>query len=188
MKLADQAGAGSRQRGFALPFWVFLLIVVVAATGAGIVLNGQERNFLNTMMAAESNQRVELLISASVEDIISEDVPRLETILEQVMANDPDVYSIRVTDEDGKVLVSQKKAANAQSGEVLAFMNSDFPLQRLVKDVRFEGDSYGKMMVEWDTMRTGAMIDKHAYMAAFAVAIMCLVFGMLGHWIGRSRA
>jgi hypothetical protein len=188
VKLANEAGAGLRRRGAALSFWVFLVIAAVAATGAGLVMKNQEQGFLSRMMAAESDQRIELLISASIEDIISEDVPRLETILEQVMANDPDVYSIRISDEDDKVLVSQKKAANARSGDVLPFMNSDFPLQRMLKTVRFEGDSYGKMAVEWDTSRTGLMIEKHAYRAASTVAIVCLLFGLLGYWFGRPRA
>lgn len=188
VKLAGGARAESQSRMFALPFWIFLLIAVVVAAGTGMIVKSQEHGFLSDMMAIESDQRIELLISASVDDIISEDVPRLETILEQVMANDPDVYSIRISDEDDKVLVSQRKSSGGQSGDALPFMNSEFPLQRLVKDVRFEGDSYGRMAVEWDTSRTGILIEKHAFTAAFAVAIVGLLFGLLGYWFGRSRA
>lgn len=185
MKIAGRAEAPSR---LALPFWAFLLIVVGAAAGTGLILKGQEHGYLSTMIAGETDQRIELLISASVDDIISEDVPRLETILEQVMLNDPDVYSIRISDEDDKVLVSQKKAANAQSGGASSFMGSEFPLERMVKDIRFEGDRYGRMAVEWSTMRSGTQIDRHAYTVAFAVAIVGLLFAFLGYWFGRSRA
>ncbi len=188
VKFADRMGQGSRQRGLALPFWIFVLIAVAAAAGAGLVLKQQEQGFFGAMMTSEGEQRVELLIAASVEDIISEDVPRLETILEQVMANVPDVYSIRITDEDDKVLVSQKRTDGGQSATVPPLAVGDSSMQRLVKAVRFEGDTYGRMAVEWNLSRTNAQAEKHAYMVAIAAAVVCVLFSLLGYWFGRSRA
>ena len=182
VKFADRAGEGSRRRGFALPFWIFALFAVVAAAGAGLLLKQQEQRFLSAMMTGEGEQRVELLISASLDDIISEDVPRLETILEQVMENVPDVFLIRITDEDDKVLVEQRKGGGSQS------MADGSPMQRLVKAVRFEGDTYGRMTVEWNQTRANAVVEKHAYMVASMAAIACVLFGLLGYWFGRSRS
>ena len=179
-------GMGSRQRGLALPFWIFLLLAAVAAAGAGLVLKQQEQGFFGAMMTSEGEQRVELLISASVEDIISEDVPRLETTLEQVMANVPAVHSIRVSDEDDKVLVEQKRSGGTLS-ETALFVGSESSMQRLVKAVRFEGDTYGRMTVEWNQSGASAQVEKHAYMVAIMAAIACLLFGLVGFWFGRSR-
>ncbi len=188
VKYADRTGQGSRQRGLALPFWIFVLLAAVAAAGGGLVLKQQEMGFVSAMMASEAEQRVELLIAASVEDIISEDVPRLETTLEQVMANVPSVHSILIIDEDDKVLVEQKRAGGNQSDAALPFAGSDSSMQRLVKAVRFEGDTYGRMTVEWNQASASAQAEKHAYMVAFMAAIACVLFGLVGYWFGRSRA
>jgi hypothetical protein len=171
-----------------LPFWGFILAVVVIAVIAALILKSQESGFLNGMMADQSEKRIELLISASTEDIISEDVPRLETTLEQVILTDPDVHSIRVTDEDGKVLLSQSKSDGPQSEQILPFIEREFPLQRFVMPVLVEGDPYGKMIVEWNPSRTGVQIERHAYFVAGAVAIVGILLGLLGYWFGRSRA
>ena len=66
VKFADRMGEGSRRRGLALPFWIFALIAVVAALGAGLVLKQQEQGFLSAMMTNEGERRAELLISASL--------------------------------------------------------------------------------------------------------------------------
>jgi hypothetical protein len=165
-----------------------VLLAAVAAAGAGLFLKQQEQGFFSAMMTNEGEQRIELLISASVEDIISEDVPRLETTLEQVMANVPAVHSIRITDEDDKVLVEQKRSGGAQSEAALSFVGGESSMQRLVKAVRFEGDTYGRMTVEWNQSGASAQAEKHAYMVAFMAAIACVLFGLVGFWFGRSRA
>jgi hypothetical protein len=171
-----------------VPFWGFILAVVVTAVIASLVLKGQETSFLNAVTADQSEKRIELLISASTEDIISEDVPRLETTLEQVILTDPDVHSVRVADEDGKVLLSQSKSGGPQTAQILPLIEHEFPLQRFVMPVRVEGDPYGKMIVEWNPARTGVQFEKHAYFVAGAVAMVGILFGLFGYWFGRSRA
>jgi hypothetical protein len=185
IRLAGHPGRGVLS---VVPFWGFILAVVVVALTAAFILKGQESGFLNAMMADQSERRIELLISASTEDIISEDVPRLESTLEQVILTDPDVHSIRVTDEDGKVLLSQSKSDGPQPEQILPFIEREFPLQRFVLPVLVEGDPYGKMIVEWNPSRTGVQIERHAYFLAGAVAIVGILFGLLGYWFGRSRA
>lgn len=187
VKFADRTGEGSRRRGLALPFWIFMLIAAAAAAGAGLLLKQQEQGYLSAMATSEGERRVEMLISASLEDIISEDVPRLETTLEQVMENVPDIYLIRISDEDDKVLVEQRKADGSRSMAAAPRVGGDSTMQRLVKAVRFEGDTYGRMTVEWDPSRASAEAEKHAYMVASMAAIVCMLFGLLGYWFGRSR-
>ncbi len=184
VRLAGHSGRGVLG---VLPFWGFFLAVVVVAVVAALILKGQESGFLNAMTADQSEKRIELLISASTEDIISEDVPRLETTLEQVMLTDPDVHSIRVTDEDGKVLLSQSKPVAPQTAQILPMIEQEFPLQRFVMPVRVDGDPYGRMIVEWNPSRTGVQIERHAYFVAGAMAIVGILFGLLGYKFGRSR-
>ncbi len=186
VKFANQSGEGSRRRGLALPFWIFMLLAVVAAGGVGVVLKQQEQRVLGAMITSEGERQLDLLIAASLDDILSEDVPRLETILELVMENIPDVYSLRITDEDDKVLVEQKRAAN-QFSAAAAGGPGVSPLQRLVKPVRFEGETYGRMTIEWNPSHARTQMERHAYMLASAAAAVCLLFGLLGFWFGRAR-
>ena len=91
----------------------------------------------------------------------------------------------RFLGEGGKKLVEQWKAGSNRSMADASAM--DPSMQRLVKAVRLEGDTYGRMTVEWNQSRATAMVEKHAYMIAAMAAIGCVLFGQLGYWFGRSR-
>ncbi len=165
------------------------LVAIVVALSASLALRHMERAYLTAAMTMENQKKFELLLSSSLDDIISEDLPRLETTMSQIIARDPDFYSARVVNEDGAVLYAwQRPTGPAQRHFWLLFKSDDNTLQRFARDVTFAGEVFGKVVVEWDGSRMDAEVDKHAYIMAFAVVLICLLLATFGYLMVRVLA
>lgn len=163
----------------------WIVISLVAACVAAVALHQKEVSFLTDLDKAANAGKSEVLLSASVEDIITEDRSRLETLVNQVHQRDAQFYGYEVADEDGKAMLSWRRANAPERQEVLMFLGRDYPVQRSTNPIVFEGETYGTITMEWDQSVTGARRDTHAYVLAGAVAILCFGFGFFGYRIGR---
>ena len=98
---------------------VWMAIALVAACGAAFALHQKEASFLSALDEAANASKSQLLLSASVEDIITEDRSRLETTVSQIQQRDAQFYGYKVTDEDG----------NTAQGEDDVVIEAHIPLQ-----------------------------------------------------------
>lgn len=166
---------------------LLLLGAMVLAAGSGLVLWDRERAYLEPVHSAANEQKTLTLLSATVEDIISEDLPRLETTIEEVANSNRDLQSVRVVDRDGQELVTWSRSEVPQAVKYWYVFESSYPLERFAHNISFEGDVYGTMTIEWDRTRAGMAADKHAYMMAFAAALIAFLAAVIGFRLGRSR-
>ena len=158
------------------------LVAIVVALAASLILRHIERGYLTSFMAMENQKKFELLLSSSLDDIISEDLPRLETTMSQIIERDPDFHSARIANEDGTVLYSWQRPTRAGPRRFwLLFESNSDSLQRFARDVTFAGEVFGQVAVVWDGSRTDAEVDKHAYIIAFAVVVICLLLAVFGY-------
>jgi len=165
------------------------LVAIVVALGASLILRHIERDYLITAMKMENQKKFELLLSSSLDDIISEDLPRLETTMSQVIKRDPDFHSARISNEDGTVLYSWRAGPRRVAHSFWPFYESNGDtLQRFTRDVTFAGEVFGQVTVEWDGSRTEIAVNKHAYIIAFAVVLICLVLALFGYLMIRMLA
>ena len=141
------------------------------------------------MNEADLKAKTELLLAATLEDVITEDRSRLETTVELYQESNPNFYSFAVADEDGNSLLSwQRAGASSQPQQVLMFLPRSYPLQRSAVPVAFDGEVYGSMTVQWDQSAQRAQRDNHTYMMGGATAILCLIFALIGYRTGRRHA
>lgn len=165
--------------------WIAAALVAAALVGAAV--HHMASGFLTAQNMAENDSKAGLLMSASLEDVLSEDRPRLETTIELFAGRDPSFYSINITDEDGGSLVSWQRSTTPQTQMLLMFFKRFYAPQRSVKPIVLEGETYGTMTMEWDRSGQGLMIDKQALVAAGTVAGLCLLFSLIGYRIGRRQ-
>lgn len=177
----EQEGAGI---GRALG-WIVAALVAAALVGAAA--HYLASGFLTKQSLAENDRKSGLLMSASLEDVLSEDRPRLETTIELFAERDRSFYSIDITDEDGGSLLSWRRSTAPQSQKLLMFFKRVYAPQRSVKPIVLEGETYGAMTVEWDRSAQGLMVDKQALTAAGTVAVLCFLFALIGYRIGRRH-
>ncbi len=178
-------------RHYGLGVQVLLGLAMLAAAVAvcsALVVRYLERDYLLSLKAAESEKTFELIVSASLENIISEDLPRLETTIRQVIARDPDLLRVEIANERGIVLHSWRRQAQGNQTHFLGWLEHSDPVLRFASDVVFEGETFGKVTAEWDTTRTELEVDRHAYLIALAVVAICALLGAFAYLIVNGVA
>jgi signal transduction histidine kinase len=152
---------------------------MAVALSAALVIRQMESSYLAETLAAEHEKAFDLLLASSLEDLISEDQPRLETTLHAFIRRDRDLNSVKITNENGAPLfVWQRPAKSPRKHRLSIFEFPERPL-RFVRNVLFEGEHFGTIEVQWDTSRTDEEVARHAYLIAFSVGAVCILFSLL---------
>lgn len=173
--------------GIQVLFGLAMLAAVVAVCAA-LVVRHLEREYLFSLKASESAKTFELIVSASLENIISEDLPRLETTIRQVVARDPDLFRVEITNERGIILYSWRRDSRAMHTHVFDWLEHSHRVLHFAGDVVFEGETFGKVVVEWDTTRTDLEVSRHTYLIALAVVAICALLAAFAYLIVNGVA
>jgi len=124
-----------------------------------------ERNF------REQTQKLVSMVSAtSLDAVLSEDRPVLDTTIRQLVDNDPDVEAVRVYNENDEVLTEWVTPDKSPGVELLDFTH----------DVSYADESFGKIEVLWNVARQKGEI--HAYTTRiylYAIAISLLIAALV---------
>ena len=145
-----------------------ILVAVSVGLSAGVTMRSAERSFLNTLAAGENEKKFDLLRSSTLDDLISEDIPQLETALREVIKRDQQLYSAHVFNEAGTMLFGWKRPSEAAPKRI----------QRLEKQIELSGETFGKIALVWDASQTDRLVNRHTYMMAFSVAGVCLLLSL----------
>ena len=155
------------------------VLAAVAALMAGLVLYTVESNYLTSSAQQNNATKFELLQSSLVENIVSEDLPQLETTLDQFVARDLDLHSIKITNEAGQTLYAWKRASPQAHRHWLPVLSHDHALHEFSSDIAFVGEMFGVLEVTWDPLRAHVEADTHGSILAVSTLILSGVFGML---------
>ena len=157
------------------------VLAVFAALVSGHVLYTVENNYLTSNAQQNNATKFELLQSSLVENIVSEDLPQLETTLNQFIVRDLDLRSIKVTNESGQTLYAWKRAAPQTHSHWLPVLSHDHALHEFSGDVAFVGEKFGALEVSWDPLRAHIEADTHGSILAVFTLILSGVFGILAY-------
>ena len=164
------------------------MLAAVVAVCAALVVRHLERGYLLSLKASESEKTFELIVSASLENIISEDLPRLETTIRQVIARDPDLFRVEITNERGIVLYSWQRETQAKHTHVFDWLEHSHRVLHFTSDVVFEGEAFGTVVADWDTTRTDLEVGRHTYLIALAVVAICALLALFAYLIVNGVA
>ncbi len=155
-----------------------ILIAIVISLAAGLIVRVAERDYLTSLLAAESQQKFDLLVFASTDDVVSEDIPRLSTTMGEVIGRDDTLASARIVNEDGRVLYEWHREPAPVHPTLIS----------LSKDVRIKGELFGTFSAAWDVSAAEARLDQHAILAAAAVGVICLLLSAFVYVMMRGLA
>ena len=113
-----------------------LLIIIVTS----LLVRHLEERYLLGNLDKESQQTLSLLSAVSIEAVITEDRPLLDTFVAQVVSNDPDVAALRIRDELGTVLAQWERDTLVPPDSLIAYE----------QEIVFENIVFGSMELEWD--------------------------------------
>jgi len=157
--------------GVQLLIILFMIAAIVAVSSAYIVSHS-ERKYIVGLMDSEHEQKLELLVAATLDNLISEDVPQIETSMNQLIRRDNYVRWLKLENERGKTLFQYPK------GDLTTAIDND-NFRVFVKDIVLDGENFGKFTVVWDT---GPIVHEgkaRAFDVAVLIGAICLFLGVL---------
>ncbi|MDE2228351.1 MAG: hypothetical protein KGL11_04840 [Alphaproteobacteria bacterium] len=142
-------------------------LTVLISVGASYLVHNFEGRYLSSLMMEESNRKFQLLLFASTDDVVSEDIPRLQTIVNEITRKDAGLVAVRLTDEDGRTILNWHR-------------NNQGPIHTLsfTKSVAVDGESFGTFSAEWDVSSIDSQIQRHALIVAMTVGAMCILLSI----------
>lgn len=145
------------------------LIAAVVAFSAGVIVRNSERQYLGSLLSTESERKFRLLVFASLDDVISEDIPRLQTTMQEVERRDTALDSVKIANEDGRILYEWRRGHPVAKPDLLSF----------TRDVRLAGERFGTFSANWDISQLKHEVDGHAHKVAAELGAVCLLLGLL---------
>ena len=128
-----------------------------------------ERNFRD-----QTQKLVSMVSATSLDAILSEDRPVLDTTIAQLVENDADVVAVYIYNENDEILTQWSKSDVIDPSQSMNFDH----------DVLLEGESFGHIEVTWDVKRQQAEIRSYAmriylYAAGISIVLALIVVGLI---------
>ena len=133
---------------------LFISLILTFATVAyitGEYMRTVQTTTLEESFQSHSQKTFSMLFATSLDAVLSEDQPYLETIVAQSIELDEDIHALSVVNEFNQVLAAW------QSDEVLAD-SLKIPFEQ---DVVFEGESFGTVSIVWDASTQRQTVRDH---------------------------
>src|SRR5512140_395531 len=146
-----------------------MLVTAVVSITAGLVARSFEQRYLATLLAAESEKKFDLLVAASTDEIISEDVPRLQTTLASAIRRDPSFAAVRIAAASGNLLYEWRREGLPPAAALRSF----------ARDVRLKGQVFGTFAASWTSGAMTREIDRHAVVFGGAIGAICMTLSVL---------
>lgn len=161
-------------------------LAIIVALVAGETIRQLESSYLRAYTQSEKEKTFELLRSALLDDIVSEDGPRIDTTMQQLIERDEAFDSTRITGEDGNVLFEWKRP---HASDVEAEIGThEHRIVSFDRDIIFLGEKFGGLSVEWDVSATETQIGDHAIIIATGVGGTSILLSLLVYMLTTSFA
>lgn len=145
------------------------LTVLGVGFGAGELVRKVETNYLIANLDEQTKQTVSLISAISVDAVISQDTPLLETIIDQAVSKDPSIVALEINNEDNLSLVSWQRQNLSESVKPISF----------TKLVLYEGETFGTMRVELNVADAYERINNHvSKMRVISIGGLSLLTGI----------
>ncbi len=174
--------------------WPLRRQIVVVAGGAVLLFGLGAAEFVrqNELRAFERTFReqtsklVGTLAAASLDAVLSTDRPVLDTIIQSLVEEDPEIEAVSVYDDRGETITDWQRPG----AEARARAARDEGTIEFTRDVVLEGEAYGRLDVVWNVSRRHAEIRDYAkriylYAAGISLALALLMLAIVNALLGR---
>ncbi|MGD2181960.1 response regulator [Lusitaniella coriacea] len=138
------------------PLWlqtgVTLGVAILAVGfGAGELVRYLETDFLFRNLDEQTDRTVSLISAISVDSVIAQDRPILETIINQAVSKDPTIIALEIDNDEGQRLAAWNSDDLPQSVLPIAF----------TRNIVYEGEVFGRMRIELNIAEADRAINAH---------------------------
>ncbi|QUM88541.1 response regulator [Moritella sp. 36] len=156
-----------------LPLWFKILIATLCITlitslAAGELARRFEYNYLTNNLTSQIQQTFNILSATTIDSLITEDIPLLETIMLQISSNYPDVEFFAIYNELHTVLVTWGTLPPEASLQHQVFQ----------QPVSFGGETFGYMKIAVSTASLQQDITEHVNLIRLLIALILLCLAL----------
>ncbi|RTE65295.1 EAL domain-containing protein [Amphritea opalescens] len=156
------------------PLWIkimlsLLVALMVVAISVGELMRLQLQSDYSARLRSTSEDTFLLLSAATLEPVISEDIPQLRSIVSEMVRLQPDIYAIRVMNEDGVLLASWSRAADQETMNLVSFS----------KEISFESEVFGMLSIDWSTQRLDHEVIRHTNIMRYWLIASLLILTVI---------
>ena len=126
-------------------------------------------SYLKRLVAERNQQTFSLLSAATIEALIVEDGPVLETIVSQSVATIPNIHEVTIRNEDGIQLAKWSRGNEVADTHLLPFQD----------EFLFEGELFGSLEVIWDLSQQHGEIEEHVSHSRLLVSGIVVVLTLV---------
>lgn len=148
---------------------VFLIANTVIVFLAGWLARGFETRFLLENLRRTNHNTSAMLSAASIDAIISEDRPLLQTVIDQAVANGTQIFSVKIENEQGLTLAGWQNTT----------FTPEFPQMAFSEDVIFEEELFGQIKIEWLVDDAYGVIENHVQQVRFFIGGILLLLTII---------
>ena len=164
------------------PLWLQLVLSLFAALLIVNILTAPlARHVISDSqfkrVAEQSRSSIALLAATSIDAVITEDIPLLNTIAARSLEQAPNMVELLINNERDELLVRRARTGTTTNDNVRSYR---FPIE-------FEGEQFGTIHIEWDIEPAQREIDRYVTeVQLFISAMLVLLAGLiviLIHWL-----
>lgn len=139
-----------------------VIIAFIVLMISGTLLRNLETSYLLVSAKAKGDDAIKLLASSSIEAIISEDIPYLETIIKGAVSVSPNIHAIRISNEEDTILAQQSRLEHLPNESIL----------KLSQEITYHNESFGYIELVWNLTNEHAAIENKVMLTQFYLAIV----------------
>ena len=144
---------------------IFCILGVILGSGLIVTINIYEKQYIKQQLIEQNERVLSFLSAGSLNAVISEDRPVLETLVEQVLTTDPDIIKIILLNEVGKILV-ERGNLNGQGAEAsISFSH----------DVVLAGETFGTIELYWGTLSFSEQVSQRTRPIIILATLIVLI-------------
>lgn len=155
-----------------LGIWQQLLICLSVVSiffsfSFGYVLRQVEHGFLLSKIEETNQRTVSLITATSLDAILTEDRPVLESIIVGVAKADKAIIAIRISNENGQPLAEWRNTTSTDKNPIV------------ISEKIVTGDEvYGSLILEWDSQSVEQQAQSHAVKISYLYALSLIVVSL----------
>ncbi|SGZ01330.1 Putative uncharacterized protein [Moritella viscosa] len=156
-----------------LPLWTKILVATLCITfitslAAGELARRFEYNYLTNNLTSQIQQTFNILSATTIDSLITEDIPLLETIMLQISSNYPDIAFFAIYNELHTVLVTWGTLPP----------DASLQHQEFQQPVTFGGETFGYMQIAVSTASLQQDIREHVNLIRLLIALILLCLAL----------
>lgn len=148
---------------------VISLVTVVFGYAAGEYVRNTEQTHLLSQYQTQNHRTSQILTATALDAVITQDLPVLQTVVEEAGKSDPAIFSLRILDEAGKPLVQWRQSGNTSPENTISFASN----------VVLEGETFGRLEITWNTDAAYLNIENHVDLIRLTVVLAIIIMTLI---------